>query len=118
MLSAPVLRHHTANSQIAPSAAFLNRGLRAADSGRMPRSKSGTPAFRRPTRVRIFYGREFINVWDPNFAHFDWALRDPDLHLLAPSVSGSSSSVIDTKCNFLKLIVIPNFFKSFCIVPY
>jgi hypothetical protein len=82
VLSAPVLRRpHTANSQIAPSsAALLNRGLRAADSGRMPRSKSGTPAFRRPTRVRIFRGREFINVSDSNFAHFEWELQDPNPH--------------------------------------
>ncbi len=102
MLSAPVLRgQYNVNSQMAPpSAAFLNRGLRAADSGRMPRSKSGTPAFRRPTRVRIFHGREFIYVSDSNFARFDWAFWDTDPHLLASSVSGSSSSGIDTKSNF------------------
>jgi hypothetical protein len=98
-----------------PSAAFLNRGLRAADSGMMPRSKSGTPAFRRPTRVRIFRGR-VINVSDSNFAHFYWAFRDPVPHLLAPSVSGSSSSGFDIKYNFLEPIVIPNFFESFCIL--
>jgi hypothetical protein len=82
VLSAPVLRQYSADSQIAPSAAFLNsrQGLRAADSGRMPRSKSGTPAFRRPTRVRTFRGLEFINVSDSNFAHFFGHSGFPDPH--------------------------------------